>query len=175
MTDHNDHLRSGSAPRTWLWLPRFLTSAAIALVPWIGLLIVEPRGRASHRSLESAWIELDIAEACALLMLAHLMRHGHGAVSAVAAVAATLLATDAWFDLMSSGHVWTTRNFCCSPASPSYHRLRHQHGSRPELRKGLCDYGPPAPMIIAASWCTPRSSSFAAATARARSLTPECW
>lgn len=84
------------------WLPRFLVIGALALIFWIGMLILQLHGRAGQRSLGSSWIGLDVAEMCGLLLVARLLTLRHAAVSPIAAATATLLALDAWFDCESA-------------------------------------------------------------------------
>lgn len=86
----------------FLSLPGIFTGAAFLLVPWIAFLVVELPGHALRRSLAISWIGLDLVELGALLLVASLLRRGHRATSPVAAVAATLLTLDAWFDLTSA-------------------------------------------------------------------------
>jgi len=63
------------------------------------VLIAQLHGAAGTRSFASSWIGLDVAEIVGLLQSALLIRRGSRAASPVTA---TVLAADAWFDLMSA-------------------------------------------------------------------------
>jgi hypothetical protein len=84
------------------WLPPTLALIALALVPWSIWLTTElpSQERAAHWDL--AWGGLDLMLAAALLATAvSAWRHGP-LLEACAASAGTLLAVDAWFDLLTS-------------------------------------------------------------------------
>ncbi|MDI2131587.1 hypothetical protein [Yinghuangia seranimata] len=83
-------------------LPRLLRICAGVLVVWIGVLVVELGRGAGKRSFDTSWIGLDLAEVAALLMVARLVAVRHRATGPAAAMTATLLGLDAWFDYMSA-------------------------------------------------------------------------
>lgn len=89
-------------PTSWVWSARLLTTAGVVLLPWIAYLTYRLHSRATRRSLGSSWIGLDIAEILGFLLVARMLRHRHRATSPWAAATATILAADAWFDLMSA-------------------------------------------------------------------------
>jgi hypothetical protein len=84
------------------WLPPFLAIVAVGLVPWaIWLMTVLP----SHEEAEHwdlAWGGLDLMLAAALLATALAAWRHTPYLQATAAVAATLLVVDTWFDLLTS-------------------------------------------------------------------------
>jgi len=96
-----DRLRQ-SEERTVRRLPRLLTSAALLLIPWIGVLILQIDGRVGARDFANSWIGLDLFEVVALLSLAALVRRRHRGSSPLAAATSVLFALDAYFDVMSA-------------------------------------------------------------------------
>jgi hypothetical protein len=82
------HVDSPTARR----LGRALVAAGAALVPWMaGLAVLGVRWR-------TAWVGLDTLEALGLVTTGLLLRRGDRRCSLAAAVTATLLVVDAWFD-----------------------------------------------------------------------------
>jgi len=96
-------------PRPRLPLPRWLAPAAlaciVAMVPWIVYLAVTipQHSRAEHYDI--AWIGFDCAMWMVLAALALCAWRRSPATGAVAAVAATMLCVDGWFDVTTAdGH-----------------------------------------------------------------------
>jgi len=93
-------------PRPRLALPRWLAPLAVVcvvvLLPWIGYLAVTlpRRARADHYDL--AWIGFDCAMWAVLAALAFCAVRRLTATGPVAAVAATMLCVDAWFDVVTT-------------------------------------------------------------------------
>ena len=92
--------------RQSLDLPRWLGPLAVccvfALVPWIvylGLTLPQ-RSRAEHYDV--AWLGFDCAMCAVLAVLAVVALRRHPATGLVAAVAATMLVVDAWFDVTTA-------------------------------------------------------------------------
>jgi hypothetical protein len=83
-------------------LPVLVLACALALVPWIGWLVVSLPCRYLSRHWGIAWAGFDagLALALALTGLAAIRRSPWLDRAAVAA--ATLLATDIWFDVLTS-------------------------------------------------------------------------
>jgi hypothetical protein len=91
---------AGPAPPRWV-APLF-TAAALALLPWIGVLVVAlpSTHRAAHWDL--AWGGFDVALAALLAAVATAARRGSPWLEGAATAAATLLIVDAWFDVLTS-------------------------------------------------------------------------
>lgn len=77
-------------------------SAAVVLLPWILLRIraLPPEHRATHWNV--AWTGLDIALAALLLAVAVAALRRSLWLEGAATAAATLLLTDAWFDILTT-------------------------------------------------------------------------
>jgi hypothetical protein len=88
-----------AAPR---WLGPVAVCCLIGLLPWIVYLglTLPRRARADHYDL--AWLGFDCAMWVALATLAYLALRRHPATGPLAAVASTMLAVDAWFDVVTS-------------------------------------------------------------------------
>lgn len=84
------------------WLGPLATLCAVALVPWIVYLAVNlPRhARTSHYDI--AWVGFDLAMWAVLAALAVASIRRRPAVTPLAAVAATMLVVDAWFDVVTA-------------------------------------------------------------------------
>ena len=101
-------LSAVSEPAGWRpprWVAPFFGLAALLLVPWVVLLVVElpSAHRADHWDV--AWVGFDIALAVALGATAWSIARRSAWAPTAAAVAATLLLCDAWFDIaLASGH-----------------------------------------------------------------------
>jgi len=89
----------GPSPR---WAVPVFAGAAIALVPWIVLLVrlLPSTHRATHWDV--AWGGFDAMLAVLLLALTVLAWRRSPWLQIVASAAATLLFVDAWFDIMTS-------------------------------------------------------------------------
>jgi uncharacterized membrane protein len=82
------------------WVPPLLALGAILLVPWTLVLAYRLPARHTTDHWDVAWVGLDAAIALALAATAwSIARRSAWALSA-AAVAATLLVCDAWFDIV---------------------------------------------------------------------------
>lgn len=81
---------------------RALVAAGLVMVPWLVVLAttLPATARAAHWSV--AWVGLDTAEACFLLVTGLLLIRGDERCSLTAAITATLVLTDAWFDVLTS-------------------------------------------------------------------------
>jgi hypothetical protein len=88
-----------SPPR---WVAPLFGFAALALVPWVVLLVSELP--AAHRVTHwaAAWAGLDVALVAMLVTLAACVWRGSGWVEPAATAAATLLFVDAWFDITTA-------------------------------------------------------------------------
>lgn len=84
------------------WPGYALVASGIALVPWLVVLAtgLPPTATAPHWA--TAWVGLDTMEAVGLIATGLLTLRRHRVRSAVAGATATLLAVDAWFDVMTS-------------------------------------------------------------------------
>jgi hypothetical protein len=95
-------------PRAVRWMPAGLLVIAGGLTAWIFELGAVLQGQAEVRNWSSVWVGLDILEVVGLAMTAILLHRGSVYLSAVAGVAATLFALDAWFDVLTAqgGAAW---------------------------------------------------------------------
>lgn len=75
---------------------------AFSLFPWIGYLAVTLPLSAEAGGWRAAWVGYDVALACVLGTVGWLAWHRRQLVMILLPVAATLLITDAWFDLTLS-------------------------------------------------------------------------
>jgi hypothetical protein len=97
----NDELSSLRARRLQL-MGRALVAAGLVMVPWLVVLAttLPATARAAHWSV--AWVGLDAAEACLLLATGLLLIRRDERCSLTAAIAAALVLTDGWFDVLTS-------------------------------------------------------------------------
>ena len=97
----NDELRSVPARHLQL-MGRALVAAGLVMVPWLVVLAttLPATARAAHWS--AAWVGLDAAEACFLFATGLLLIRQDERCSLTAAITATLVLTDAWFDVLTS-------------------------------------------------------------------------
>jgi hypothetical protein len=97
----NDELSSLPARQLQL-IGRALVAAGLVMVPWLAVLAttLPATARAAHWS--AAWVGLDTAEACFLLATGLLLIRRDERCSLTAAITATLVLTDAWFDVLTS-------------------------------------------------------------------------
>jgi hypothetical protein len=83
-------------------LPAFLLAAALVLVPWLGWLAISLPCRYVSRHWGIAWAGFDAGLAVALALTGFAaLRHAPWLDQAAVATA-TLLAADAWFDVLTS-------------------------------------------------------------------------
>ena len=84
------------------WLGPLAVSCVVGLLPWIVYLsfTIPQRSRTQHYDI--AWIGFDCAMWLVLASLAFFALRRHPATGPMAAVAATMLLTDAWFDITTS-------------------------------------------------------------------------
>jgi hypothetical protein len=97
-----------SPPR---WVAPLFAFAALALIPWVIVLVsaLPAAHRVTHWA--AAWAGLDVAVVAMLVTVAACVWRRSGWVEPVASAAATLLLVDAWFDL-------TTASAAGGPARP---------------------------------------------------------
>jgi hypothetical protein len=88
-----------SPPR---WVAPLFGFAALALVPWVVLLVsaLPAAHRVTHWA--AAWVGLDAALVVMLVAVAACVWRGSGWVEPVATATATLLFVDAWFDVTTA-------------------------------------------------------------------------
>ena len=91
------------APR---WLAYAFVACSLALIPWTVWLYNSLPSRATADNWDVAWAGFDLALAAALLLTAVGALRRSAWTQGAAASAATLLACDIWFDVMTSqtGH-----------------------------------------------------------------------
>jgi hypothetical protein len=89
-------------PRTDTVWARILTTAGIAMIPWIIVLSENLPGTTQARHWSATWLGLDMVMAVCLLVTGLLLRRGDERFRLVAASTATLLVVDAWFDTMTA-------------------------------------------------------------------------
>jgi hypothetical protein len=89
-----------AAPR---WVAPIATVCAVGLIPWIVYLAVSLPSHARAVHYDVVWVGFDIAMLCALAALAYCALRRSPLIGTVASVAATLLVTDAWFDVLTTG------------------------------------------------------------------------
>ena len=97
-----------SPPR---WVAPLFAVAALALVPWVIVLLsaLPAAHRVTHWA--AAWVGLDVAVVAMLVTVAACVWRRSGWVEPAASAAATLLLVDAWFDA-------TTASAATGPAHP---------------------------------------------------------
>lgn len=84
------------------WLAPLVVCCVLALVPWIGYLARTLPRRAAADNYDLAWISFDVGMAVVLAALAICAVRRLTATGPIAAVAATLLCVDAWFDVVTT-------------------------------------------------------------------------
>lgn len=87
---------------TTRWIVAGLALAAGALGIWVSFLGAELHGRYNARNWSSTWVVLDLCEVAGLAATAWLVRRRSLTVAPIAAATATLIAMDAWFDVMTA-------------------------------------------------------------------------
>ena len=85
----------------WWAGPLFLF-LAVALVPWIIYLALTLPSHTESSHYRTAWVGFDVLLVLALGRTAWLAIQGRRQMEFTAAVSATLLVVDAWFDIMTS-------------------------------------------------------------------------
>jgi hypothetical protein len=83
-------------------LPLLFASAALVLVPWIGLLVASLPCHYSARHWGIAWTGFDAGLALALGVTAYAARRRAAWLDRAAIAAGTLLIADAWFDVVTA-------------------------------------------------------------------------
>jgi hypothetical protein len=83
-------------------LPLLFASAALVLVPWIGLLVVSLPCHYSARHWGIAWAGFDAGLALALGLTAYAALGRAPWLDRAAVAAGTLLIADAWFDVVTA-------------------------------------------------------------------------
>ncbi|HJQ44492.1 MAG TPA: hypothetical protein VJ831_15490 [Jatrophihabitantaceae bacterium] len=93
-------------PKQQLPLPRWLgwltLSVVIGFIPWIVYLSLTLPGDQRTNDYDIAWVGYDSAMALVLTVLAYCALRRKTATGPVAAVAATMLLVDAWFDIVTT-------------------------------------------------------------------------
>jgi hypothetical protein len=77
----------------------FFGLAGLVLVPWTVFLTFSLPGRHETADWRTVWAGFDLAEALALIGVALAAVRRSPWIEAIAAIAGTLLCTDAWFDI----------------------------------------------------------------------------
>lgn len=80
----------------------FITGSAVILLPWIAYLAITLPPSVSARHWPLAWVGLDAAMAVGLAVTGVLAIRRDRRVAFIAASTATVLLTDAWFDVCTS-------------------------------------------------------------------------
>ncbi|MFJ5547381.1 hypothetical protein [Streptomyces sp. NPDC093225] len=95
---------SGVSPRRSLvgLLPTVLIGSGVALLPWMVVLAKTLPQTTEVSHWATAWVGLDALIAAGLLATGVLLRKGDPRLPAAAAATATLLVTDAWFDITTA-------------------------------------------------------------------------
>jgi hypothetical protein len=84
------------------WLGRGLIAAGAGLVPWLVVLAMSLPGSARAAHWGVAWVGLDGLEAVGLLATGWLLTRQDERCSLAAAITATLVLVDAWFDVTTA-------------------------------------------------------------------------
>ena len=84
------------------WLPRALIVAGLGMIPWLFVLATQLPGSTTAWHWPAAWVGLDGLEALGLLGTGLLLARRDGRYRLAAMATATLLLTDAWFDVLTS-------------------------------------------------------------------------
>lgn len=88
-----------SAPR---WASHLFVTLGVVLVPWTLWLAATLPERHLSRNFDVAWSGFDIALATSLIATGYGLYRGAAWTQGVAAAAATMLLSDAWFDVLTS-------------------------------------------------------------------------
>lgn len=84
------------------WLGPLAICCAIGIIPWIIYLSMTLPQRQRAVDYDIAWVGYDAAMAAVMAALAYCALRRKPATGAVAAVAATMLVIDAWFDIVTT-------------------------------------------------------------------------
>jgi hypothetical protein len=84
------------------WIPRLFVVLALALAPWIAWLLLSLPRRAFVNHWEVAWAGFDVGLAVLLAGTGIALIRRSPLAQLLAAMAATLLLADAWFDTMTA-------------------------------------------------------------------------
>lgn len=84
------------------WIAWFYLGFAAALVPWTVYLAVSLPERSVSEHYRGTWVGFDVALTLVLARIAWLVRRRDPHVVLTAATGATLLVTDAWFDVTTA-------------------------------------------------------------------------
>jgi hypothetical protein len=92
--------RSGLPP----WIVLVFAAVAVLLLPWAAALNVWLPDRHVARHWSITWTGFDLALAASLVSVAVAAYRASAWLGRLAMTAGTLLACDAWFDLLTAGH-----------------------------------------------------------------------
>ena len=84
------------------WVAPVFGGLGLLTIPWVAHLALTLPARSMAGHYRAAWVGLDAMLVFALLRTAYLAWRGRDDVSVPAAVTATLLVVDAWFDVMTA-------------------------------------------------------------------------
>jgi len=84
------------------WTAPLFAVLALVTVPWIAYLAVTLPKHIETHHYRGAWVGFDTGLVAMLLLTAYLAWRGNRRVALTATATATLLVTDAWFDVMSA-------------------------------------------------------------------------
>ena len=84
------------------WLAPLAVSCALGIIPWIVYLALTLHDRERADDYALAWVGFDCAMALALAGLAYCAIKRKPATELLAAVSATMLVIDAWFDIVTT-------------------------------------------------------------------------
>jgi hypothetical protein len=84
------------------WLGPLAVCCAVGIVPWIVYLAMTLPARTRAVDYDIAWVGYDAAMCAVLAALAYCALRRRMATGAIAAVAATMLVIDAWFDVVTT-------------------------------------------------------------------------
>lgn len=87
---------------TGRWLGRGLIAAGLGMFPWLVVLAVSLPGSARAAHWAVAWVGLDAMEGAGLLATGWLLTRQDERCSLTAAITATLVLADAWFDVTTA-------------------------------------------------------------------------
>jgi hypothetical protein len=84
------------------WVAPAFIFCSVVLIPWIAYLAFSLPTRQISRHYDAAWVGFDIFELIALAATGYLALRRSRYLALASASAATLLVTDAWFDVLTS-------------------------------------------------------------------------
>ena len=98
-----EHRHSRGAARPWQrYLGWALTGSGVAMIPWLFVLAAELPAQTTAVHWNTVWVGLDSLEALGLASTGLLLRRQDSRAGLTAAATSTLLAVDAWFDVLTS-------------------------------------------------------------------------